>query len=161
LDIERQPVVRGPFDGEYVAVAGDRYRFLATSEETDGRYALMEAVVPPGGGPPPHRHSREEEGFYVFEGTLTIYIEGDKLEATPGSFVNLPKGSKHWFRNHTKQHAKMLILLAPGGFEAMFREAGQVIRSVHDTIPAFGDAEKQRLLAVAPKYGVQIIVEGA
>lgn len=154
---DRTAVVRGPYDGEYVAVAGDRYRYLATSEETDGQYALIEAVVPPGGGPPPHRHSREEEGFYVLEGTVTVYIEDQKHEATPGSFVQLPKGSKHWFHNHTKAHAKMLILVAPGGIERMFREVGQAIGSVHDTIPPFGASEKERLVAAAPKYGVEIL----
>jgi hypothetical protein len=34
-------------------------------EDTEGRYAQWEAIVPPGGGPPPHVHSREEEGFYI------------------------------------------------------------------------------------------------
>ena len=28
--------------------AGDEYRFLATGEDTDGTYFLVEAVVPPG-----------------------------------------------------------------------------------------------------------------
>src|SRR5262245_5936006 len=131
---DRQPVIRGPYDGEYVALVGDRYRFLATAEETDGRYALFETVVLPGGGPPTHRHSREDEAFYVLEGTITVYVEDKKVEATPGSFVHLPKGTKHRFHNHTKQQAKMLTLVSPGGLERMFREVGKVITSVHDTI---------------------------
>ena len=40
-----------------IAVVGDVYRFLATGEDTDGKYALWEAIVTPGGGPPPHRHA--------------------------------------------------------------------------------------------------------
>ena len=31
---------------------GDEYRYLATGEQTDGAYYLVEAIVPPGGGPP-------------------------------------------------------------------------------------------------------------
>lgn len=156
----RRPVIRNRYDGEYVAVSGDRYRFLASSEETDGQYALLEAVVPPGGGPPPHRHSREEEGLYVIEGALTVYVDDQEVEATAGSFVNLPKGSKHWFHNHTKASAKMLILLSPGGLEAMLREVGQAIGNVHDTIPGIGDEENQKLLEAAPRYGVEIFAEG-
>lgn len=158
---DRQPVFRGPHDGEYVVVAGDRYRFLAITGETDGQYALVEAVVPPGGGPPPHRHSREEEGFYVVEGKVTVYVDGQKFDATAGAFVNLPKGSTHWFRNHTKGNAKMLILVSPGGLEAMFREVGQVIGNVNDTIPSFGAVEQQKLLEAAPKYGVEILTDGS
>ena len=54
-----QPIIRTPSEGRTVAVVGDVYRFLATGEDTDGKYALWEAIVPPAGGPPPHVHSRE------------------------------------------------------------------------------------------------------
>ena len=63
-----RPTLRSSNQGRTVAVVGDVYRFLATGEDTNGRYALCEAIVTPGGGPPPHVHSREEEGFYVLEG---------------------------------------------------------------------------------------------
>ena len=57
------PTIRKPVEGHTIAVVGDVYRFLATGEDTNGKYALFEALVGPGGGPPPHVHSREEEGF--------------------------------------------------------------------------------------------------
>ena len=34
-------------DGQSLAVVGDIYRFLATGEDTDGKYAMWEAIVPP------------------------------------------------------------------------------------------------------------------
>ena len=57
------------------------YRFLATGEDTDGKYSLWDAIVTPGGGLPPHVHSREEEGFYVLEGEITFTIGGKRLVA--------------------------------------------------------------------------------
>ena len=60
--------------GSTITLVGDVYRFLATGEDTNGKYALFEALVPPGGGPPPHVHSREEEGFYVLEGEITFSV---------------------------------------------------------------------------------------
>ena len=53
--------IRKPGEGRRIGIVGDVYRFLATGEETDGKYATFEALVPPGSGPPPHIHSREEE----------------------------------------------------------------------------------------------------
>jgi hypothetical protein len=53
-----KPIIRHPAKGRTIAVVGDVYRFLAVGDETDGKYALWETVVPPGGGPPPHVHSR-------------------------------------------------------------------------------------------------------
>jgi hypothetical protein len=62
-----RPILRTAAQARAVAVVGDVYRFLANGVDTDGKYALFEAVVAPGGGPPPHVHSRGEEGFYVLE----------------------------------------------------------------------------------------------
>jgi len=59
-----QAVMRKPGEGRAIAVVGDVYRFLATGEDTNGKYALFEAFVSPGGGPPLHVHSQEEEGFF-------------------------------------------------------------------------------------------------
>lgn len=61
------PMIRKPAQGRTLAVLGDVYRFLATGEDTGGKYALWETIVPPGGGPPLHVLSQEEEGFYVLE----------------------------------------------------------------------------------------------
>jgi mannose-6-phosphate isomerase-like protein (cupin superfamily) len=91
--------IRTPGQGRTVAVVGDVYRFLATGDETDGRYATWEALVPPGGGPPPHVHSREEESFYVLEGEVVFTVNGERTVATAGTFANLPVGSLHSFRN--------------------------------------------------------------
>lgn len=63
VEMNRTPSLSRPLQGRTVAVVGDIYRFLVTGAETDGRYALWEAIVPPGGGPPPHTHSREQEAF--------------------------------------------------------------------------------------------------
>src|SRR6201987_5776702 len=85
----RQPTLRTAAGGRAVAVVGDVYRFLATGDDTDGKYALWEAIVTPGGGPPPHVHSREEEGFYVLEGEIPFTIGDKRLVASAGMFANM------------------------------------------------------------------------
>jgi hypothetical protein len=56
--MSRKPTINAPPEGRTIAVFGDVYRFLATGDDTNGKYALWEALVPLGGGPPPHVHSR-------------------------------------------------------------------------------------------------------
>src|SRR3954454_20158727 len=97
--------LRKPAEGRTVAVVGDVYRFLATGEETDGKYALWEAIVPPGGGPPPHAHSREQEGFYVLDGEITLTVDGERTVAAAGTFANMPVGVPHAFRNESGRTA--------------------------------------------------------
>jgi hypothetical protein len=45
----QQPTLRTPSEGRTIAVVGDVYRFLATGDETNGKDAMWEAIVPPGG----------------------------------------------------------------------------------------------------------------
>jgi quercetin dioxygenase-like cupin family protein len=132
------------------------YRFLATGEDTNGRYALWEAIVPPGGGPPPHVHSREEEGFYVLEGELTFTINGERVVATAGMFANMPVGIPHFFKNEGSRTARMLISVAPAGLEQMFFQSGVPLAEGVTTAPAPTREEIEKLLAIAPSYGIEI-----
>lgn len=158
MTVNRSPHIVLPSEGELVNAAGDRYRFLATREVTDGKYGIWEAVVPPGGGPPPHLHTREEEGFYIVDGELAIYVDGLRVVAGPGSFVNMPVGSTHWFRNEGDRPAKMLVLVAPGGMEGLFKYTGHAVVDPASPIPPLGDDEKRRIASAAPKFGIEIKV---
>ena len=152
------PLVRKLTEGRTMAVVGDVYRFLATGHETDSKYALWEAIVPPGGGPPPHVHNREEEGFYILEGEITFTIDDKRLVAMAGMFANMPVGVPHSFKNESSRPAKMLILVAPAGLEKMFFEVGVPVPQGATTAPPPTKDEIERLLAVAPKYGIEIVV---
>ena len=151
-----KPIIRIPQQGRTVALVGDVYRFLATGEDTDGKYALWEAIVPPGGGPPPHVHSREEEGFYVLEGEITLQVGDERLVATAGMFVNMPVGTPHSFKNEGRQPARMLISVAPAGLERMFFEFGVSLPEGSTTALPPTKEEIEKLLAVAPRYGIEV-----
>ncbi len=144
-----------PHEGNAVNAVGDRYRFLVESEHTNGKYAIWDAIVAPGGGPPPHVHSREEEGFIILEGEVTFYADGERHVATPGYFINAPRFGEHRFQNETEKLARMLIMVAPGGLEKMFRRTGDVVNISAPLAPP-NDAEKRRLLEIAPEYGIEI-----
>jgi len=153
-------LVNNPGEGRTIAVVGDVYRFLATGEDTSGKYALFEAVVSPGGGPPPHVHSREEEGFYILEGEITFFVGDQRLVASAGMFANMPVGTPHSFKNESGKPARMLISVAPAGLEKMFFEVGVSLPEGATTALPPTQEEIARLLAVAPKYGIEIRLPG-
>ena len=158
--MSNKPTINTPPQGRTIAVVGDVYRFLATGEETNGKYALFEALVPPGGGPPPHVHSREEEGFYVLDGEITFTVNGERVVATAGTFANMPVGTPHSFKNESDRPARMLISLAPAGLEQMFFEVGVPLAQGTTTAPPPTKDEIEKLLAVAPGYGITILLPG-
>ncbi len=134
--------------------AGDEYRYLATGKTTDGEYFLVEAIVPPGGGPPSHIQTREEEAFYILEGQLTFYGDGGEIAAGPGTYLNIPKGAKHRFRNNTERTARMLFFFAPAGIEGLFDEFSRLDEPDGETEAALGT-----LNAIGEKYGVQYFAD--
>src|SRR5262245_28330836 len=158
--MSRNPTVNIPPHGRTIAVVGDVYRFLATGEDTNGTYALWEAIVSPGGGPPPHVHSREEEGFYVLEGEITFTVNGRHIVAKAGTFANMPVGTPHAFKNESDRPAKMLISVAPAGLENMFFEFGVPLAEGATTASPTTKEEIEKLLAVAPGYGIKILAPG-
>ena len=154
------PIIRKSTEGRIVAVVGDVYRFLATGEDTNGKYTLWEAIVPPGGGPPPHVHSREEEGFYILEGEITVHIGANRIVATAGMFANMPVGTPHSFKNESDKPAKMLISVAPAGLEKMFFEVGVPVAQVVTTAQPPTKSEIDKMLEIAPRYWIEIRLPG-
>jgi quercetin dioxygenase-like cupin family protein len=152
----RKVKVVEPNKGKHIAVAGDINTILASMEDTGGTYSFMEVKVFPGGGPIPHIQTREHEGFYIIEGQLTFYVDGQRFEAKPGAFVNVPPNVLHGFKNETDETAKMIIVLSPAGMEHLFVEVGLESTSNSTRPPQFSDAQKQKLARLATKYGMEI-----
>ena len=134
--------------------AGDEYRYLATGDDTDGGYYLVEAVVPPEGGPPFHIQTREEEAFYILEGELSFYGEDGEVVAGPGTYLNIPKGAKHRFRNNGDSTARMLFFFTPAGIEGLFDELAKM------EVPSGDFSSVIRALNVLGEgYGVEYLRE--
>ena len=143
-------------EGESYWVLGDLYTFKAVSEETEGKYALMELVIYPQDGTPPHIHSREAEAFYILEGKLEFQLDDRTVIATPGTFLHSPAGQLHRFTNTSSMPAKMLCWATPAGVERFFAEIGT---KVEDSLtrPPVTPADIDKVMAIAPKYGITIL----
>jgi len=146
-----------PGTGKTYSAVGDKYGMLATGEQTGGAYCLAEAVVPPGGGPPPHYHTREEEAFYVLEGEVTITVDGRTVIGTPGTFVQIPRGTPHAFKNQSAAPVRMLIQCNPAGFDKFMAEFATELSSPDAPPIPPSPAEIEKLLRVAPDYGIVIL----
>ena len=71
--------------------------------------------------PPPHNHPWDE-AFYVIAGQVTFGIEGDDNRAAPpGTLVQIPGGSMHWFR-FGLGGGEMISIASGAGAAAFFTE---------------------------------------
>ena len=138
--------------------SGSLMTFLATAEDTQGQFALIEAVARKGNVPPPHIHQREEETLYVLEGEMTVSVGDRTTKATPGTMVCLPRDVAHSFTIESEQ-LRMLVLLTPAGLEGWFKEFSVPAPTM--TLPPAAEvpySEIQRMLEVSPRYGLEFVL---
>jgi Cupin domain len=62
---------------------------------------------------PLHRHLGDDEAWYVLEGTLGFIRGDERLEASAGSAVLVPRGVAHTFWNAGAGRARYLIVMTP------------------------------------------------
>ena len=100
--------------------AGTLMNVLVDGEQTNGRFAQIEATIRPGSEPPTHTHTREDEAIYVMAGSVRFTIGEHVFTAKPGDYVLMPKNIPHSFQVLTET-AKMVLTISPAGFENYFR----------------------------------------
>ena len=142
-------------EGKALWVVDELMTFKAVGEDTGGAYALTDSLVVPQGGPPPHLQHREDKAFWVLQGELEFLIDGGTIRARAGSFIHVPKGALHTFKNVGSTPARFLTLLVPAGLERYFEEVGKPGTDFSSPSP-IEQEDIDRLLAAAPKYGVEI-----
>ena len=132
--------------------------FLATDEDTQGQFALMEQIARRGNVPPPHIHHREDETFYVIEGEMTFSIGDRTIKATPGTMVFAPRDVAHSFTIDSDQ-VRILVQLSPAGGEGFFKACSVPAPSM--TLPPPAEtpySEIQKMMALAPEYGFEFVL---
>ena len=92
--------------------------FKADEEETECRYSISEWWLDPHSkGPGAHFHESNDEVFYVLEGTASLLVGDQWIDATRGAFFLIPAGMIHDFENRSNEKAGLLNFYIPGGFE--------------------------------------------
>ena len=147
-----------PAEGRATRMPGARLVTLKVSgDRTGGAYSLFEVAVGPGGGEGPHVQHREDECFYVLEGSFGFSVEGEEIGAGPGSLIYVPKGNLHAFRNTGQTTGRVLVSQTPGGaYEGFVREVGKPATD-EAAIPKDDPPEAERLAAVGAEYGVETV----
>src|SRR5680860_691295 len=107
----------------------------ATATQTGGALGLIEQVLNPGLGSPFHVHHNEDEAFYVLEGEIRFFSEGQTWVTGAGAFADLPRDIPHGFRVEGSASARVLLLVTPGGFEGFVAES-------RDPAPPAGPPDK-------------------
>ena len=120
---------------------------VSCAQGSDG-VTVMEQLLRYRDSAPLHLHRNEDEISYILEGQVAI-LQGDEVTiAGPGSYVVKPRGIFHAFWNASDEPARMIEVIAPGGFEQYFRELAPLIPQ--NATPDFGS-----VIALGQRYGLE------
>ena len=114
-----------PGQGRLVDLGIASMRVLAAGEaDTGGAFTLAEfSGTGEGQWTVPHLHRGFEESFFVLDGLFTFTVGEEAIEATPGTYILVPRGTAH-VMSAAEGGGRFITLMVPGGLEEMFFELG-------------------------------------
>jgi quercetin dioxygenase-like cupin family protein len=147
-----------PGHGEALWFSGGLFTLKTTGHQTAGGLVVAEVSAPQGAGSPAHVHRLEDEAWYVLDGQLSFWLDGDRFSAGAGAFVMGRRGIEHRFEV-TSAAARFLLLLTPAGFEHFARTCGDEATSLVMPPPDLPSKDARLLLAAAEEHGIDIVYQ--
>ncbi len=92
-------------------------------------YSLLQGIIPPEIETPLHIHSREEEAFFIQEGSFLFQYGNNVISTNSGDYLYLKRGIRHKFKNIGNTTGKLTVILSPPGLEKLF-EKGTLVQDI-------------------------------
>jgi mannose-6-phosphate isomerase-like protein (cupin superfamily) len=123
---DRKMTVVRQGEGRSVDLGVVSMRMLAGGDSTGSAFSLAEFSGEGDGlWTVPHLHQGFEESFFVLDGLFIFTIGDERVEATPGTYLLVPRGTTHGIEA-APGGGRFLTLMVPGGLEEMFFELGNL-----------------------------------
>jgi hypothetical protein len=97
-------MIASPLAGNILGSVGDAF-VIAEWQDAGGPAGPPRLIAPL------HVHHRDDEGWYVLEGTLRVLVGKDEVEAHAGSGVFVPRGTAHTYWNPGPGPVRYLLIM--------------------------------------------------
>jgi len=126
MQTNARPKILGPGEGDARWFLGTLATIKVDGDDSAGRLAIWEALLPKDAGPPLHKHP-EDETFYVLDGRMTVWVGDESRHLSPGSLMYVPGGVPHTFIVESET-ARVLMLSTVAGIERFIRTLSEPAR---------------------------------
>ena len=96
-------------------LSDNHWTILADRDDTEGRYDLIEGLLPAGFETVLHRHTRYSEHLYQLEGETTVWLEGRTMVLGSGESFLIPTGAAHAIGTTSDVPSRALFVTSPSG----------------------------------------------
>jgi quercetin dioxygenase-like cupin family protein len=135
-----------PGGGKSYDWARDHTFVKVSTADTGGAYTRMEDNLKAEFELGLHLHRRYAETFYILDGRVNFYIDGEWMTAEPGSTIHIPPGVAHAVDLPPDGTGRMLMICQPSGFDQYLVELS--------ALSAEQQADEARMEALALKYDI-------
>ena len=129
----------------------------ASGADTGGHTTIVEMTYPPDADTPLHVHHREDEAFWMLEGSARFQVGDETIEASAGDYLFGPRHIPHKF-TVGPDGCRMLFICTPGGnFENLVREMS--VPAERPTVPPSSDEDPDlgRIAQIAEANGCELL----
>jgi quercetin dioxygenase-like cupin family protein len=126
----------------------------ASAADTGGMYTLLEITAPAGLQTPLHVHYREDEGFYVLDGSVAIELGGETVELGAGQHAFGPRNIPHRF-TVGPDGAHMIWVLTPGGFDDFVADVS--VPAEEATIPPASVVPPENAAEIVLRHNMELL----
>jgi quercetin dioxygenase-like cupin family protein len=135
---------------------GQLAEIKATAADTGGQMTIVEVSCAPGFEAPLHVHHREDEAFWILEGSVTLYVGEQVIETTRGDYAFGPRNVPHRY-TAGPDGCRMLYICTPGGFENLVREMSRPAPARTLLPPSDEAPDYERIAAIAKANGCELL----
>lgn len=119
------------------------------SEHTGDLLSIFEETAPAGAGTPLHIHRTSDEVIHLTEGQLTVKLGDEVKSASPGTWIFIPRGTTHGWRNTGAVPARASYMFTPSDGAKFFEESRQ--------LGPMGPANMAKMIALMKRYGYELV----
>ena len=150
---QASPTARAAEPDQWFWFPGHSFCMKSTTVDTHGVTGWVLCEAAPRSGVPFHKHAREDESFYVAEGTFELTVGDKTIQGGPGTYAFGPRDIPHRWTNIGETRGRILNVFTPAGFEQMFYELGLPIPNSAAPPPQNPGPLIARMSEVTARYG--------
>ena len=107
--------------------SADHTYVKVSAADTGGHYTLMEDNLKANFSLGLHLHRNHAETFYILDGSVDFYVDGDWMTAVQGTCLHVPPGIEHaCIISEDCEAARMLMIYQPSGFDGYLAELSRM-----------------------------------